>query len=65
MRAINTTNFEQSNVEYVQFWMMDPYFGSTTDVANPSNTGTLTLNLGEISEDILNFSYFFIKYSNF
>lgn len=53
MRAINTTNFEQSNVEYVQFWMMDPYFGSTTDVTNPSNTGTLTLNLGEISEDIL------------
>jgi len=23
MRAINTTNFEQSNVEYVQFWLMD------------------------------------------
>lgn len=33
--------------------MMDPYFGTTTDVTNPSNIGTLTLNLGEISEDIL------------
>jgi cell surface protein SprA len=53
MRAINTTNFEQSNVEYVQFWMMDPYTGNPGDVANTTNTGTLTLNLGEISEDIL------------
>ncbi len=53
MRAINTTNFEQSNVEYVQFWMMDPYTGNVGDVVNPANTGTLTLNLGEISEDIL------------
>ena len=53
MRAINTTNFEQANVEYVQFWMMDPYTGNPGDVANPTNTGTLTLNLGEISEDVL------------
>ena len=53
MRAINTTNFEQSNVEYVQFWMMDPYTGNVGDVANSTNTGTLTLNLGEISEDVL------------
>ncbi|NHM02242.1 T9SS outer membrane translocon Sov/SprA [Flavobacterium difficile] len=53
MRAINTTNFEQSNVEYVQFWMMDPYTGNPGDVSNPTNTGVLTLNLGEISEDIL------------
>lgn len=53
MRAINTTNFEQSNVEYVQFWMMDPYTGNPGDAANNTNTGTLTLNLGEISEDIL------------
>ncbi len=53
MRAINTTNFEQSNVEYVQFWMMDPYTGNVGDAANATNTGTLTLNLGEISEDIL------------
>lgn len=53
MRSINTTNFEQSNVEYVQFWMLDPYYGNPTDVTDPSNTGVLTLNLGEISEDIL------------
>ncbi|SEQ13589.1 T9SS outer membrane translocon Sov/SprA [Flavobacterium urocaniciphilum] len=53
MRAINTTNFEQSNVEYVQFWLMDPYTGNVGDAANNTNTGTLTINLGEISEDVL------------
>lgn len=53
MRAINTTNFEQANVEYIQFWVMDPYYGNPGDTSNNTNTGTLTFNLGEISEDIL------------
>ncbi len=52
MRSINSTNFEQSNVEYIQLWVLDPYHGSASD-ANPANTGKLTFNLGEISEDIL------------
>ncbi len=52
MRPINSTNFEQSNVEYIQFWVLDPYHGTASD-ANPANTGKLTFNLGEISEDIL------------
>ncbi|HEY0045405.1 MAG TPA: cell surface protein SprA, partial [Flavobacterium sp.] len=25
MRSINSTNFEQANVEYIQFWVLDPY----------------------------------------
>lgn len=53
MRSINSTNFEQSNVEYVQFWVLDPYFGNAPDVVDPSNSGKLVINLGEISEDIL------------
>ena len=53
MRAINSTNFEQSNVEYVQFWVLDPYYGNAPDVINPANAGKLVINLGEISEDIL------------
>ena len=56
-RAINSTNFEQSNVEYIQFWIMDPYYngGSNPDLnaQNPLNTGKIYFNLGEISEDIL------------
>lgn len=55
MRAINSTNFEQSNVEYIQFWMMDPFYGQNPGDTTPeTNTGKLTINLGEISEDILN-----------
>jgi cell surface protein SprA len=53
MRSINSTNFEQTNVEYIQFWMMDPYVGTNNDAIAPDNTGTLEINLGEISEDIL------------
>ena len=52
-RAINSTNFEQSNVEYIQFWVMDPYYGNAGDKADPTNTGKLVFNLGEISEDVL------------
>ena len=25
MRPLTTNNFEQANVEYIQFWVMDPY----------------------------------------
>ncbi len=53
VRSINTTNFEQSNVEYIQFWIMDPYTGNDGDKADTNNTGTLSFNLGEISEDVL------------
>lgn len=51
MRALNSTNFEQGNVEYIQFWVMDPYVGNGE--APTSNTGKIYFNLGEISEDVL------------
>ncbi|MGL2987377.1 cell surface protein SprA [Flavobacterium sp. RSSA_27] len=51
MRAINTTNFEQGNVEYIQFWVLDPYVGKG-NIA-PTNSGKVYFNLGEISEDVL------------
>ncbi len=47
-RAITTTDFEQSNVEYIDFWIQDPFLDNTS---NPG--GKLTFNLGNISEDIL------------
>jgi cell surface protein SprA len=55
MRAINSTNFEQSNVEYIQFWVMDPYFdpGNLSSTADQNNIGQIYFNLGEISEDVL------------
>lgn len=55
MRAITTTNFEQSNVEYIQFWVMDPFYnnGNPQDYTDVTNVGKLVFNLGEVSEDIL------------
>lgn len=48
MRALSSTDFEQSNVEFVQFWVMDPFVDG---IAN--GAGELVINLGNISEDIL------------
>jgi cell surface protein SprA len=48
MRNISTTDFETRNVEYIEFWMMDPF------ESNPNSTGgSLYFNLGDVSEDIL------------
>ena len=50
MRRMDNTNFEQSNIEYIQFWMMNPFL----DPENPNyDGGDLYFNFGEISEDIL------------
>lgn len=48
MRSMSSTDFEQSNVEFVQFWVLDPYVDG--EVNGP---GELVFNLGNISEDIL------------
>lgn len=50
MRKIDNTNFETSNVEYIQFWMMDPFLDPEL---NNTAGGDLYFNFGEISEDIL------------
>ena len=50
MRAVNTTNFEQSNVEYIQFWVMDPYIYPEN---SGNSSGSIKFNLGNISEDVL------------
>ncbi|SHF71568.1 protein involved in gliding motility SprA [Flavobacterium fluvii] len=51
MRSLNSTNFEQGNVEYIQFWVLDPYVG--TGQIPETNTGKIYFNLGEMSEDVL------------
>ncbi len=51
-RAINSTNFEQTNVEFVEFWLLNPYVGSTENV-NRANVGQIRFNIGNISEDVL------------
>ena len=50
MRKMDNTNFETSNVEYIQFWLLDPFL----DEDNKNREGgDLYFNFGEISEDIL------------
>lgn len=50
MRRIETNDFEATNIDYIEIWMMDPYHYHT---AGSEPTGQLYLNLGNISEDIL------------
>jgi len=48
MRELLTNDFESANIQYIKFWVMDPF------VENPDHEGgDLYFNLGNISEDIL------------
>lgn len=48
MRRLESTDFEKANIEYIQFWLMDPA------LTNPEGyDGELYINLGDVSEDIL------------
>lgn len=48
MRSLSTTDFEAANIEYIEFWMLDPFIYDTN-----SSGGDLYINLGEVSEDVL------------
>ena len=52
MRKIETTDFEAANIEYIEFWMMDPFVYAKQNGV-PVEGGDLYFNLGDISEDIL------------
>lgn len=62
MRKIETSDFEKNNIEYIEFWLLDPFIyadgdqsGGNTRRMTRSNEegGYLYLNLGDVSEDIL------------
>jgi cell surface protein SprA len=54
MRKIETNDFEAANVEFVQFWMMDPFNGDNTwNNGSKYKNAELYFNLGNVSEDIL------------
>ncbi|PPK87457.1 protein involved in gliding motility SprA [Neolewinella xylanilytica] len=57
MREMTTTDFQSSNIEFVEFWMLSPFLDpENARQAAPDadrKTGTLYLNLGNVSEDIL------------
>ncbi|MBX0291365.1 cell surface protein SprA [Hymenobacter sp. HSC-4F20] len=59
------TDFDNANVEYLEFWMMDPFIQSTKDnnviddgrtqtrASDNTTGGDLYINLGSVSEDVL------------
>ncbi|WP_159038642.1 T9SS outer membrane translocon Sov/SprA [Brumimicrobium mesophilum] len=55
MRSLTTTNFEETNVEYIQFWLLDPFNEDqqAQDPTTPYSGGDLYFNIGNLSEDIL------------
>jgi cell surface protein SprA len=48
MRAIDQTDFETSNVQYIEFWLQSPFLVNPT-----ASGGQLYMDLGSVSEDIL------------
>ena len=53
MRKLDTNDFEAANIEYVEFWMLDPFIYSRRDGNASDFGGDFYLNLGEVSEGIL------------
>lgn len=48
MRAIDNSDFETANIEFIEFWIQDPF------IKDPNSTGgKLYFNLGNVSEDVL------------
>lgn len=56
-RAITSeVDFDKTNIEYLEFWLMDPFIsGENGQVIDENNTtgGQLVFNLGSISEDVI------------
>lgn len=48
MRAIDNSDFETANIEFIEFWIQDPFINNQS-----SSGGKLYFNLGNISEDVL------------
>ncbi|MCI7273349.1 cell surface protein SprA [bacterium] len=51
MRKLETSDFEAANIEYIEFWMLDPFIKARDE--GRTFSGDLYFNLGEISEDVL------------
>ncbi|HHU95742.1 MAG: cell surface protein SprA [Bacteroidota bacterium] len=49
-RRMDIRDFEEANIEYIEFWLMDPFAHDTLGTARG---GDLYFNLGTISEDVL------------
>ena len=53
MRKLDTSDFETANIEYIEFWMLDPFIYSKDSPEASQFGGDLYIDLGEMSEDVL------------
>ena len=53
MRKLDTNDFEQANIEYIEFWLLDPFLYTREQPDVNEYGGDFYINLGEVSEDIL------------
>lgn len=53
MRKLDTNDFQAANIEYIEFWMLDPFIYSNEQPDAHRYGGDFYINLGEVSEDIL------------
>ena len=56
-RRVETSDFEAANIEFIEFWMMDPFVYND----DPEKAGDLYFNLGNVSEDVLSDSRKFFE----
>jgi cell surface protein SprA len=50
MRGINNNDFEAANIEFIEFWMLNPYMDKPEGI---SEAGRMHIDIGNISEDIM------------
>ncbi len=53
MRKLDYSDFEASNIEYIEFWLLDPFIYSRRDGTAQHYGGDFYIDLGDISEDVL------------
>ena len=53
MRKLDTNDFETANIEYIEFWMLDPFIYTSQQDDSGDYGGDFYINLGEVSEDVL------------
>ena len=53
MRKLDTNDFETANIEYVEFWLLDPFIYTNNQEDARDYGGDFYINLGEVSEDVL------------
>ena len=53
MHRLDTNDFETANIEYIEFWMLDPFIYSNQQPNAAQYGGDFYINLGEVSEDVL------------